>query len=101
MASIPPDGETSEEERCHTDLVLFVVKGNAKMTLNSKLLAIGWHEVILVPAGSSCKLKNSGQDDLKLLAIYTPPEYLDGTICKTQQEAQAATKEALRHAWEQ
>jgi hypothetical protein len=38
---------------------------------------------------------------LKLFVVYSPPEYLDGTIHKTQEQSAAAIEEALQHAWEQ
>ena len=54
-----------------------------------------FHEVIFVPAGELHNLTNAGQDDLKLLAIYAPAEYLEDSVCRTQEEAQAARRETL------
>jgi mannose-6-phosphate isomerase-like protein (cupin superfamily) len=101
LMSIPPGGEICEEEQWHSDLILFIVKGRGNITRNAKPRRVGRYDVIFVPAGNLHSLKNSGQDDLKILCSYAPPEYLDGAIWRTQQEAEASARQALEHAWEQ
>jgi mannose-6-phosphate isomerase-like protein (cupin superfamily) len=99
--SVPPGGEVGMEHYPHTDLIFFILKGKAKMIVNSKSRTTRKYEVIFVPAGELHNLTNSGQDDLKLLAIYVPPEYLEDSVCRTQEEAEAARREALEHVWQQ
>jgi mannose-6-phosphate isomerase-like protein (cupin superfamily) len=101
VARIPPGGEIGCDEARHNDLVLFIVSGSGRLILDSKERALERHDLVFVSAKSPGKLKNVGQHDLKLLAIYAPPQYLDGTIRKTQQDAMAAAREAMQHAWEQ
>ena len=101
VMSVPPGGEVGMEDYPHTDLIFFILKGKAKMIVNSQSRTTRKYEVIFIPAGELHNLTNAGQDDLKLLAIYAPPEYLENSVCRTHEEAQAARREALEHAWEQ
>ena len=48
------------------------------------------HDVVYVPAGTVHNFKNSGDEDLKLFTIYSPPEHADGTIHVTKEDAQKA-----------
>jgi mannose-6-phosphate isomerase-like protein (cupin superfamily) len=100
-ARVPPGAEIGYNEPRHTDLVLFILTGTGKLIVNSKERVLKRQDILFFPAKSPCKLKNCSEEQLKLLAIYTPPEYLDGTIRKTEKDALAAAHEAMRHAWEQ
>jgi mannose-6-phosphate isomerase-like protein (cupin superfamily) len=46
--------------------------------------------VILVPAGSWHNVTNIGDEDLKLYALYAPPEHPHGAVHVTKAEADAA-----------
>jgi mannose-6-phosphate isomerase-like protein (cupin superfamily) len=51
---------------------------------------------VVIPAGAWHNVVNTGDSDLKLYSIYTPPEHPDGTVHRTKAEADAA--EAEHHA---
>jgi mannose-6-phosphate isomerase-like protein (cupin superfamily) len=51
---------------------------------------------VVIPAGAWHNVVNTGDEDLKLYSIYTPPEHPDGTVHRTKAEADAA--EAEHHA---
>ena len=56
------------------------------------------HEVrddwaIIVPAGIWHNVVNTGDEDLKLYSLYSPPEHPDGTVHVTKAEADAAEAE--------
>ena len=44
---------------------------------------------IVIPAGMKHNVKNTGESELKLYTIYSPPEHIDGIIHKTKAEAEA------------
>jgi hypothetical protein len=46
--------------------------------------------LVLVPAGTRHNFVNSGSTDLRLYAIYAPPEHAPGTIHRTKTDADAA-----------
>lgn len=45
---------------------------------------------IVVPAGVWHNVVNTGDGELKLYSIYSPPEHPDGTVHKTKAESEAA-----------
>ncbi len=44
-------------------------------------------DVVIVPKGAKHNIKNNGDEDLKLLSVYTPPNHPDGTIHTTKDDA--------------
>ena len=47
---------------------------------------------IIVPAGVWHNVVNTGDGDLKLYSLYTPPEHPDGTVHRTKADAEAAER---------
>lgn len=45
-------------------------------------------DVILVPAGTWHNVTNTGEEDLKVYALYGPPDHVPGTVHKTHQDAE-------------
>ncbi len=90
LMSIPSGGEIGEETHETVDQTLFFVNGNGEAVLEGKSKPIGKGDVVFVPAGALHNFKNTGDDDLKLYTIYSPPNHPDGTIHKTKEEAEAA-----------
>jgi mannose-6-phosphate isomerase-like protein (cupin superfamily) len=45
---------------------------------------------VVVPAGVWHNVVNTGDDELKLYSLYSPPEHPDGTVHRTKAEAEAA-----------
>lgn len=101
LMSVPPGGEIGENEYRDADCFLFILEGQGEALLKSKHQPARKGDVMIVSAGCRHNLKNSGQDVLKLVAIYTPPEFGEGAISETQKDAQAAAWKALEYAWEQ
>ena len=96
VMSIPPGEEIGLEMHDHLDQFLRVESGTAKVTLGpSKDEIAETHElrddwVVIVPGGVWHNVINTGDDDLKLYSLYSPPEYPDGTVHRTKAEADAA-----------
>jgi mannose-6-phosphate isomerase-like protein (cupin superfamily) len=51
---------------------------------------IGDDWAVIVPAGVWHNVTNTGDEDLKLYSLYSPPEHPDGTVHVTKAEADAA-----------
>jgi mannose-6-phosphate isomerase-like protein (cupin superfamily) len=45
---------------------------------------------VIVPAGVWHNIVNTGDGELKLYSLYSPPEHPDGTVHRTKAEAEAA-----------
>ncbi|HLU42600.1 MAG TPA: cupin domain-containing protein [Microthrixaceae bacterium] len=96
VMSIPPGEEIGLEMHDHLDQFLRVESGTAKVTLGpSKDEIAETHElrddwVVIVPGGVWHNVINTGDDDLKLYSLYSPPEHPDGTVHRTKAEADAA-----------
>lgn len=82
----------------HDDLDQFirVEQGSARITLGpSKDEIAQTHDVeddwaAIIPGGTWHNVVNTGDGDLRLYSLYTPPEHPDGTVHETKAEADAA-----------
>jgi mannose-6-phosphate isomerase-like protein (cupin superfamily) len=101
VMSIAPGEEIGESEYRDADCFLFVLEGEGEVFLKSKRQAAKKGDVMIVSSGTRHNLKNSGQKVLKLVAIYTSPQFGDGAVAETQKDAQHEAWKAFAYAWEQ
>ncbi|MCC6405387.1 MAG: cupin domain-containing protein [Candidatus Yanofskybacteria bacterium] len=83
LMSIPP-GEEIGEETHHLDQFLRLEQGTAKAILDGVEHNIEDAWAVVVPAGTKHNFINTGDVDLKLYSIYSPPEHKDGTVHPTK-----------------
>lgn len=95
LMSIPPDGEVGEETHHDVDQVLIFTSGSGKAILNDVESPIQPGSLYAVPKGTKHNFVNTGDEDLKIISVYSPPEHPVGTVHKTKAEADAA--EAAGH----
>ena len=101
LMSISAGDQTGEDKMEESDKILFIVKGKARSVLNGRRRDAAKHDVVFVPAGNRHNLVNSGRRDLKLIVVYSPPVYKDGTIHERSTDALVARNKQFEHAWEQ
>lgn len=97
-----PGEEIGWEAHGHLDQFIRIEEGSAEVDLGRGEDAVDethplqddW--AIIVPAGTWHNVRNTGDGDLKLYSLYSPPEHDDGTVHATKAEADAA--EATEHA---
>jgi mannose-6-phosphate isomerase-like protein (cupin superfamily) len=53
---------------------------------------VGEDWAIIVPAGTWHNVVNTGDDEVKLYSLYSPPEHPDGTVHRTKLEAEEAER---------
>jgi mannose-6-phosphate isomerase-like protein (cupin superfamily) len=94
VMSIPPGEEIGEEAHPKTDQLLIIVDGEGQAVLDGKRQPADEHNVIFVTAGTSHNVQNTGQKDLKLFTIYSPPAHAEGTVHKTKEEAMSEEEAA-------
>ena len=96
VMSIPPGGEVGWEAHEQLDQFLRLEQGTARADFGQSRAAVDesyqieddW--AVIVPAGVWHNVVNTGEGDLKLYSVYSPPEHADGTVHRTKAEADAA-----------
>lgn len=95
VMSIPPGGEVGWEAHGHLDQFLRLEAGKARLDLGSNTDSVDEsHDIeddwaLIIPAGTWHNVVNTGDVDLKLYSIYSPPQHPDGTVHRTKAEADA------------
>lgn len=91
VMSIPPGGEVGAETHKFTEQTLFFLSGNGEGEFNGKKFPIGPGDVVVVVPGTEHNFVNTGQVDLKIYTVYSPPNHIDGRIHKTKADSDADT----------
>ena len=95
VMSLKPGEEIGLEMHDHLDQFLRVEQGSAKVTLGpSKDEISETHDleddwIVIVPGGTWHNVINTGDGELKLYSLYSPPEHPDGTVHPTKADADA------------
>lgn len=93
---LAPGEEIGLEMHDHRDQFLRVEQGSARVTLGpTKNEVTETHDVtddwaVIVPGGTWHNVVNTGDGELKLYSLYSPPEHPDGTVHVTKAQADAA-----------
>jgi mannose-6-phosphate isomerase-like protein (cupin superfamily) len=93
LMRLAPGEDIGLEAHPHLDQFLRVEAGRGRVELGRSEDAVDeTHEVeadwaVIVPAGVWHNLVNTGDEELKLYSLYSPPEHPDGTVHRTKAEA--------------
>ncbi len=93
---LAPGEEIGLEADGDLDQFLRIEQGSARVELGETAEAVDeTHEVaddwaIIIPAGVWHNVVNTGDGDLKLYSLYSPPEHPPDTVHRTKAEADAA-----------
>jgi len=79
-------GEEIGEEVHGLDQFIRFEEGKGKVILNGEEHVVKDDWAVVIPAGVSHNVINTGGEPLKLYSIYSPPEHKDGTLHKTKDE---------------
>ncbi len=76
----------------HPDVDQFfrIEQGTAKFIIDDQKFEVSADEAVIIPAGAKHNVINSGNTDLKLYTLYSPPNHPDLTVHFTKAEADAA-----------
>jgi len=86
LMSLKPNEEIGEE--VHTlDQFFRFESGRGKVVLDDVEYEVEAEYAVVVPAGVRHNIINTGDSDLKLYTIYSPPEHRDGVIHPTKSDA--------------
>jgi mannose-6-phosphate isomerase-like protein (cupin superfamily) len=93
VMSIPAGGDIGLEVHPDNDQFLRVEQGRGRVQMGSSRDDLSFDKeveddwVILVPAGTWHNVTNIGDSELKVYALYGPPDHKPGTVHATQQDA--------------
>src|SRR3546814_11479248 len=87
--ALKPGEEIGLEIHDDRDQFFRVEKGSGEVLIDGVRTAIKGDDGIIVPAGAQHNIVNTGDKLLQLYTIYGPPEQIDGTIPRTQADAEA------------
>ena len=96
VMSLAPGEEIGVEMHDHLDQFLRIEQGRARVTFGPSAEQVDEeHDVaddwaVIVPGGVWHNVVNTGDGDLKLYSLYSPPEHPDGTVHRTKADADAA-----------
>ena len=80
-------GEEIGRERHDVDQVFLIVAGLARVFIDDAVRDLEQGSLAVVPAGAWHNVANLGQNDLRLVTLYSPPEHPDGTVHHTRLDA--------------
>lgn len=89
VMSIPSGGEIGEETHDHVEQTLYVVSGICDVSLDGEVTRISGGDVVVVTPGTRHNFINSGNDVVKIITTYSPPNHIDGRVHVTKEEADA------------
>ncbi len=98
VMSLKPGEEIGWEAHEELDQFLRLEQGSGRVEFGKTEDAVDeTHEIeddwaIIVPAGVWHNVVNTGDEDLKLYSLYSPPEHPDGTVHETKAEAEEAER---------
>jgi mannose-6-phosphate isomerase-like protein (cupin superfamily) len=90
VMAIPPGGEIGDEVHPDTDQLLMFVDGRGEARLEDNISPVGPNDLVFVRSGTRHNFVNTGEDPLRLITVYAPPEHAPGTIHQTKADADAA-----------
>ncbi len=98
VMSIPIAGEVGEETHPHVEQTLYIVSGVCKVILNDEEHIVSGGDVIVVTPGTKHNFINVGEELVKIITTYAPPNHIDGRIHETKEDADRDTEdEAFGH----
>jgi mannose-6-phosphate isomerase-like protein (cupin superfamily) len=93
-----PGEDIGREAHDHVDQFIRIEQGSARVELSAEEDRVdeahdasdNW--AVIVPAGVWHNVVNTGDGELKLYSLYSPPEHPDGTVHRTKAEAEEAER---------
>ena len=90
VMTVPVGGEIGEEVHHGIDQLLVFIEGEGEAVLDGERSRVAPNQLVFVRAGTRHNFVNTGNEPLRLVTVYAPPEHAPGTIHQTKEEADAA-----------
>ena len=92
LMSIKP-GEEIGMESHDGDQFIRIEEGEARVIMGDDEQMVEDDFAIVIPSGTNHNIINTGEENLKLYSVYSPPQHKDMAIHKTKEEADMAEEE--------
>lgn len=89
LMTLNPGDEIGTETHKGNDQFFRVEKGRGEAWIDGKCTKIRRDDAILVPAGATHNIVNTGNKALRFYTLYSPPHHRDGVVRKTRADADA------------
>jgi mannose-6-phosphate isomerase-like protein (cupin superfamily) len=86
LMSLKPGEEIGEEVHQNNDQFFRFEGGRGKVVINGKETSIKEDDAVLIPAGASHNIINTGKKPLQFYTLYAPPEHKDKTVHATKSD---------------
>jgi quercetin dioxygenase-like cupin family protein len=73
VVRVPPGGKIGWHQHAQQFETVWVIRGNAILTLDQTEVSIQEGQIIAIPIGLEHTLRNEGQSLVELLTFFTPP----------------------------
>ena len=93
LMTLPPGEDIGREVHADTDQFFRVEAGNGTAWIDGRETKIDEDMALVIPAGASHNITNTGRKPLKLYTIYAPPHHPDGTVHALKADAAATVVE--------
>jgi mannose-6-phosphate isomerase-like protein (cupin superfamily) len=80
LMCIKPNQDIGNEIHNDVDQFIRIEKGIGKAIINNNEYLLNDGSIVMIPRGLEHNIINTGNDDLKLYSIYSPPEHKNYTI---------------------
>jgi len=90
IMSIDVGSEIGSETHANNDQVLYLVGGRGRVVLDGEEKPFEKGDIVLVPAGTKHNFITEGDEPMKIITAYSPPNHPVGTIHKTKAEADSS-----------
>ena len=75
VMTIGPGEDAGPAETHRADQIVYVIEGEALITVGDEQRRTGPGGLVTIPAGASHHVRNPGRTSLFVLTVYAPPEY--------------------------
>ncbi len=89
LMSLLPGEDIGVEVHPHVDQFFRVEEGQGKALVNGEEFSLVEDSVLIVQAGAEHNITNTGEGNLKMYTIYTPPNHIDNRVHATKADAVA------------
>ena len=73
VVQVPPHGEIGRHRHAHHFETVWIIRGNAILTLDQTEVSLRDGQIIAIPIGLEHALRNEGPAPVELLTFFTPP----------------------------
>ncbi len=87
IMSIAEGAEVGEESHALVEQTLYIVKGVCMVTLDGKVTEVKEGDIVVVTPGTLHNFINKGNEAVKIITTYSPPNHIDGRIHITFEDA--------------